>query len=182
MATADQDVLTDRTVQTLRVIVLALVSGLVLFLAVCLSIGPLGTKPAPAAPGPPPLPADGKLPVLTVTAFLFAATILPLSVALPGILGDSARKKLADKDAGGDVAGLVAVYQAKTILAAALSEGPAFFAGTAYLIEGNRIALALAAALTLFVAVRFPVRSRFDHWLDGQLGRLRLERRDAASF
>ncbi len=187
MPFTDHAGLIDNVVRTLRIIVGTLVFSLILLIAICGVIGP--TKPRPAlAPAPTveagarQVPADAKLPLLTVLSFLFAATLLPLSVALPGIVGDSLRKKLAaGKSLAGDVPGLVAIFQTKTIMAAALSEGPAFFAAIAYLMEGNPIDLALAALLTVFVGLRFPARARVDHWLEGQLSRLQIERQGAMS-
>ena len=185
MPLADHADLIDNVVRTLRIIVGALVFSLILFISICAAIGPTTPMPAPAPTieaGAAQVPADAKLPLLTVLSFLFAATLLPLSVALPGIVGDSSRKKLAaGKSLAGDVPGLVAIFQTKTIMAAALSEGPAFFAAIAYLMEGNPIALALAALLTVFVGLRFPARARVDHWLEGQLSRLQIERQGAMS-
>ena len=183
MSIADHANLIDNVVMVLRIIVCALVFGLITFIGICAVIGPKAAQPALNPPG---VPANGNLPVLTVTAFLAAAIILPLSLARPGILGDSLRKKLAaakplEGKSMGDIPGLVAIYQTKTIMAAALSEGPAFLAAIAYLIEGNPIALALAVLLTGFVAIRFPMRGRVEFWLEGQLDRLQDERR-AASF
>ncbi len=179
--------LIDHVVRSLRIIVGTLVFSLILFISICAVIGPSTPKPVPAPTveaGTAQVPADAKLPLLTVLSFLFAATLLPLSVVLPGIVADSWRKKLAAGKAlagapPGDVPGLVMIFQTKTIVAAALSEGPAVFAAIAYLMEGNPIALALAAVLTVFVGLRFPARARVDHWLEGQLSRLLLERQGA---
>ena len=177
MSTVDHSVLIDKTLQTLRIIVCVMVVGLLTMIAVSASMGPLQAKPAaPAAPVQ--VPADAKLPVITVLALLMAATLVPLSVALSGIMTDSLRKKRAaaaskDKE---DVPALMTIFQTKTIIAAALTEAPAFFAAIAYLIEGNPMALALAGLLTAIVAMRFPVRPRVEHWLEGQIERLRLER------
>ena len=183
MPFAESADLIDHVVKSLRIIVGMLVFSLILFISICAAIRPTESKPAPTVEAAAvQVPADAKLPLLTVLSFLFAATILPLSVVLPGIVGDSLRKKLAaGKSAAGDVPGLISIFQTKTIMAAALSEGPAFFAAVAYLIEGNPIDLALAALLTVCVGLRFPTRARVDHWLEGQLSRLQIERQDAMS-
>ena len=177
MSTVDHAVLIDKTLQTLRIIVGVMVVGLLAMIAVSATIGPSQAKAAaPAAPVR--VPADAKLPVITVLALLMAATLVPLSVALSGITTDTLRKKRAagaskDED---DVPALMTIFQTKTIIASALTEAPAFFAAIAYLIEGNPMALALAGVLTVIVAMRFPVRRRVEHWLAGQLERLGRDR------
>jgi hypothetical protein len=68
----------------------------------------------------------------------------------------------------GNVVPLAVVYQTRTIIAAALLEGAAFFATIAYLIEHQRIALYVAIALALLILCQIPTPSRFESWLESE--------------
>jgi hypothetical protein len=70
---------------------------------------------------------------------------------------------------------LLAVYQMRTIIAAALLEGAVFFMAVAYLLEGHVLALGLGALLALAVAAHFPTAAGVAAWVDEQRDRLRLE-------
>ena len=177
-AIAEHEDLLTGTVMTLRIITFAMMAGLLMFLVVVtMVIGPL-QAPKQANPA---VPADKAMPVLTVASIAAAAILLPLSVAIPGIVGDAQRRKLAStKESSSDVPALIQIYQTKLIMAAALTEGPGFFAIIVFMLEGNPIALALALLIVFFLALRFPIHTRVVQWLDGQLDRLQNERRNAS--
>lgn len=176
-AIAEHEGLLAGVVTTLRIITLAMTAGLLVFIVVAAMVVGAPKAPEPANPG---VPADKAMPVLTVAAIAAAAILLPLSVAIPGILGDARRRTLAlAKPSSADVPALIQIQQTKLILGAALTEGPGFFAVIAFMVERNPIALALALLIVFFLALRFPIHARVVHWLDGQLDRLENERRNA---
>jgi hypothetical protein len=76
----------------------------------------------------------------------------------------------------GDAGSLMAVFQGKIIVGAAMLEGGAFFAAIAYLVEGGPIALALAVVLWLGIAAHFPTLPRVIGWIERQLEWLDQER------
>jgi hypothetical protein len=126
--------------------------------------------------------------VLTVAAFTIAVVLVPLSLVVPRLTVDAARKQIAagkwstGKQPPGmpppttDAERLAFVYQTQKIMGAAMNEGCAFFALIAYMIEGNVIALGLALLLIAGVALRFPRRDQVAAWIDDQLGRLDMDR------
>jgi hypothetical protein len=68
----------------------------------------------------------------------------------------------------GVVVPLAVIYQTRTIIAAALLEGAAFFATVAYLIEHKPITLYVAIALAFLILAHIPTLSRFESWLDSE--------------
>ncbi len=69
--------------------------------------------------------------------------------------------------------GLPLAYLNQLIVGAAMNEGAAFFAGVAYLIEKNPIALAIGLVLIAGVIARFPTASRVERWIEQQQEKLR---------
>jgi hypothetical protein len=76
----------------------------------------------------------------------------------------------------GDAGLLYMVYQTKTIIAAALLEGAAFFNNIAYMLEGNLITLIAALLLVAAVAAMFPSATRIADWIESQLRLMREEK------
>jgi hypothetical protein len=74
---------------------------------------------------------------------------------------------------------LAVVYQTQLIIGAAIDEGAAFFAGIAYLIGKNSIALGAAILLLAGLLARFPTRERVARWIEHQREKLILERSEA---
>jgi hypothetical protein len=165
-----------KTARTLQIIVAALCAGTLFFLVIALSVAPLLKPPAAIRPIS-----------LTLFAFAFvgiglvARAILLWKITakarreiLGGTytpLGSSQRIKPAPVEDGGcrDAKYLLPVFQAKTIMSAALFEGWAFFAAIAYLLEGGPVGLGLTLALILGMAAHFPTRSRTIGWVERQL-------------
>ena len=67
---------------------------------------------------------------------------------------------------------LYVAFVKRTILGAALIEGPAFFSVAVYLIERNPVALVLAVLLALRVTYQMPSASKMKTWLRTQLARV----------
>jgi hypothetical protein len=157
-------------VRTLQIIVGALVAGLLIIIAIMAFIpfAPLANNRAPQAA---PL-----TPIITYIELGFVCILISVSVIVPSRVVASARKQLAAKAPSGDVAGLAAIYQIKTIVSGALREGIGNFAAVAFMLERQPIALGLAFACVIAVAALFPTRERVERWIDDQLVRLGQER------
>ncbi len=67
-----------------------------------------------------------------------------------------------------DTTMLYRVYQAKTIVGAAVFESAAIFLLIAYLLEHKPAVLILAAALLIGLAFLIPSRDRVERWIDAQ--------------
>jgi hypothetical protein len=124
-----------------------------------LSLIPRGERPTTAA-----------LPVISVVAILATATTLPLAFVLPGIMTEAALKKLAARPGSPetDADALARLYQTRTILGSALTEGVAFLAAMAYFLERTPYALGLALALVAATAARFPRPGTVARWVETQ--------------
>jgi hypothetical protein len=170
-----------------QIIVGALMAGILFFLAIALVVRP-PTKLLPlSAPG-----------VITMIAIGFAGLLVILRPLVLRILVARARRQIlagtfrapgvqpggtAGTNTGfnaglppGDAGSLMAVFQGKIIVGAAMLEGGAFFAAIAYLVEGGPIALALAVVLWLGIAAHFPNLPRVIGWIERQLEWLDQER------
>jgi hypothetical protein len=162
-----------------QIMVGALVAGVLLFLTIAVPVGPL---------------APHEIPFLTYAAVAFTALEVPLSFVVPSVIAKQNRRAIAagtwtppaqsGRPAQGqnaealktDAGKLATVYQMQLILGAALTEGAAFFAGVAYLLEKNPIALGLALLLVGGLVARFPTTIRVERWIAEQQERLTLER------
>ena len=72
-------------------------------------------------------------------------------------------------------ASLLLAFQTQFIVGAAIIEGAAFFAATAYLLYGHPIALGVAIVMIGVSLARFPTRARTEHWIEQQQEKLRDE-------
>jgi hypothetical protein len=123
---------------------------------------------------------------ITMTSVAFAVLCLGLSVVVPRAVAAANRRKIAagtwqpsgnrgnvpDTDAGK----LAATYQLKTIIGAALLEGPAFFALMAYMLEGHWLSLIAAGVLLVGLLAYFPTSDRVQSWVGEQLRLLEEQR------
>jgi hypothetical protein len=164
----------------LQLIVGVMVVGQVVFLAVAALLRGRG--------GPDVKAASDALPVVTVVAFVATGTVFPLSLIVPGVIADAARRRIAARPPGpagpgaqGEdaTADLVGVYQARTIAGAAMTDGIALFATAAYFLEGKSYGLALAVVLAAATALWFPRRGDAVRWIEDQLERINDRRRMA---
>jgi hypothetical protein len=166
----------SKTARILQIIVAAMCAGMLFFLVIALSMAPLLKPPAAMRPI-----------LLTLFAFAFvglaliARAILLWKITAKGRrevlngtyapLDPRQRIRSVPGEDGGcrDAKYLLPVFQAKTIMGAALFEGCGFFAAIAYLLEGSPVGLGLSLALALGVAAHFPTRSRAIAWVERQL-------------
>ncbi len=94
----------------------------------------------------------------------------------PGAAGPGAVGLGAFIERTGDAGHLMILFQTKTIVAAALFEGTAFFAIIVFMVTQSLIALGIAIAMILGVMLQFPTHSAVSHWIDDQLALLQQER------
>jgi hypothetical protein len=158
--------------RTLQIIVSALAGGVLMFLAVVIYL--VSQNPPVAA---------AKAPLITYTAYGMAVFAGIASLVVPSAINSRARQSIIDGDVSkwglvknlpnvaelGDVAPLAATYQTRTIIGAALCEGGAFLACAAYLLEHQRPALFVAAALLLMIAGRIPTVSGLQSTIENEL-------------
>jgi len=171
-----------------QIIVGSLAMGLLVFLAIVLFvIEPTGPPAGPERANPLGLP------LLTLVATVFGTVGLVLSFLAPGLMISNGLKQIAERPPGdpaptdpwnegptlpaNDVGALLPLYQTQLIIASALTEGAAFFALIAYMIERHPLALGLAALLIAVLLSRFPTLDRVHGWLDDQSARLARIRR-----
>jgi hypothetical protein len=103
MSLAEDSGAIDRMTRTLQIIVFALTMGPVIFLGIVLFLPMTPKRPAAAAaPAPagvpaqlPPAAQSPVLPVLTVAAFTMVVILVPLSLVVPRLTVDAARKQIA---------------------------------------------------------------------------------------
>jgi hypothetical protein len=190
--------------RTVQIIALALVTGVVVFLAIALYV--VGVQNGGRGLAPP----DGP-PVLTLVALVFMGVNAVLSFVVPASVTRSNLRRMAAGtwspagDAPPSAAGpgplqdgprpplglaarlqppatepgrLMQVRQTADLVGLALVEGACFLAIIAYLLEGQPWALALAGVGVCLMVARFPTGGRVRGWLDKQhdlLARMRQE-------
>ena len=164
-------------VRVLQIIVAAVTMGPVVYLGVVFSIAP------------PLQPAGGGETLLTYLACGMAAASVAAWLLIPPLVSARFRRQIAAgtwppsvQPAGlqgtplNDAGKLCAAYNIRTIIAVALLEGAAFFLVTAYQLERNRLALAIAALLIGMILLHMPTRDRVAGWIETQLQRLEDDR------
>jgi hypothetical protein len=198
--TSDQDAIRPVTRQG-QIIVGALIAGVLIFLVIATVVD---LVPKPGAGPAARVGADAgaqtaqSVPILTYIALVFGAACLPTSLIVPSLVAKQQRLAMADGKSlpGQSLAstpaqrpeavrtapiGLPGVYLNQLIVGAAMNEGAAFFAGVAYLVEKNPIALAVASVLIAGLIARFPTASRVERWIEQQQEKLREDQLHAPS-
>lgn len=180
MSTDDNQEMIDAVGRQSRIIVGTLVAGVSTFLVIATVLDPgLNARGGTLEIGR----------LLTWIAVGVAAVVLPLSFIVPGAIANQGRRALAaGKWAGAtnpggsavasdaDAARLASLFMNRLIVGAALDEGAAFFAGIAYLLGKDPIALGVAVVMLAAILVRFPTTPRITQWIDHQQEMLLLER------
>ncbi len=180
-------------IRTCQIIVAALIMGVVLFLVITLVAIPPLMKPQPALPGEGP--GISGMPLITYIATAVGLLNLVLSIIVPKISTDGARRQMALGRSPATVKGgssepkqlypeeysgkLMTLYQTQLIVGAAILEGGAFFAAIAYMLERNPIAMVTAGVLLGALSARWPTSDRISVWLDRQLALLQEERQSS---
>ncbi len=130
---------------TMRLIVSALLVGLVTFAGIAVYLGVTG--PAPRPP---------ELPIITYMGFGMLAVCGVLSFALPGLLAPNIVQKSVLTHSGDPAHALVMAHQTLLIISCALCEGPGFLCLIAYIVERQWPALVGAGLAAALIALRFP--------------------------
>jgi hypothetical protein len=159
----------DQPIRTMRIILAALIAGVLFFMGFVLFQRQTGNQP----PAP-------EVPVITFIALANAFVILIVSFILPSLFAASLRRGLAmrpgEPKARGTTAGVDAsdtvrlcmIWTTRTIIRAALLEGGAFFLLIAYLVEGMEVSIIVAAVFLAGLAWLFPKRAGVDSWIEQQ--------------
>jgi len=184
----------DQITRTTQIIMGALIGGVTIFLLIVVFLvhfagfgAAAGAAPAPGqAAGPNPPATAQSIPFLTYIAVGLGAILLPLSFILPSFVAAQSLRSGATRPldgssnptkspaaSSGQPVTPAAAFQSSAIIGAALNEGPAFFAGIAYLIEQNPIALVVMLVLLAAMVLRFPTRDRVERWIAQQEEKLR---------
>ena len=153
-----------------QVIIVALVMGALSFLAITVFMSPMFSGDA-AVPAQPEAPRQ---PLILYIALGLTGLALLARFVIPNVFDAAARQSLSEDTTihhdgpadRSDIEGkLMAYYQRRLIVAAALIEGPTFLMIVAYMIEHQRLALGLSVALIGLIAAHFPTQARVSNWL-----------------
>lgn len=142
----------DARVKILRIITLALVSGVVIFGLIAVFVMDALNPAQPAGST-----------MQSSIGGLFAILAFVLHLLVPNLL---ARQMLANRS--GDLNSLLDAYQTKTIVALAILEGAAFLNIVACILEHQWWSLAVAGGLVFWMLARFPSRGMIEQWIEPQ--------------
>jgi len=118
-----------------------------------------------------------ELPLLTYVGIGSALLALVAGAIAPKIIMSNLRQKLAEgqewnwnpssvpMEELGDIGPLAAIFQIRLIVGLAILEGAAFMNVIAYMTEYQTISLGMAAALLFAIFLKFPWRTRIEHWV-----------------
>jgi len=178
-----------RHVLTLQIVVASLLGGSVAFLAVAAVLVHLDVVQANREAAS----------IMNLVLIVFLVADMMARVIVPRILVGQGRRRIAAGqwslpqaaagqakivsflERAGDAGQLLFVYQAKTIVAAALLEGLAFFGIIVYLITRSPLGIVVAIAMILGLALHVPTRSGVVHWIEDQLELIDQDRQSRAS-
>jgi hypothetical protein len=159
-----------RSVRTMQIIVGALAGGVLLFLVIVVFLATANVRHQMGQP------------IITYAAIGMAVAVIVGWLIVPAVIAAQMKKSVIEKSSGqpdprapvanadlGDVPPLVAIFQTRTIIAAALLEGAAFFACIAYMLERQPIALAAVGVLLLLILSQMPTVGRVESWLETEL-------------
>jgi len=161
----------SRAVWTQQIIAVSLPAGVLVFLAIVLTLIP-GEAPND----------DGLL--ITYVAVGMAMVMIPISLIIPRFLGGSIREALMAGDTPeypqqydppedvGPIGPLAWLFQTRMIVGLALLEGAAFFNAIAYMLERQEISLVTTLLLVAAMFFQFPTRTRMESWLQDELKRI----------
>jgi len=130
-----------------------------------------------------------EMPVLSYASFGLAATAVFMRLVLPGVMTTQGRRRIAAGEfrlppgasgAHDARSQLFFVFQGRTVIAAALLDGPALLCGIAYRMEGLMLPAVLGFMFCAAIAAGIPTLSGATAWLDEQ-ERLLREEADAVS-
>lgn len=146
----------DQAVVTSRIIVAALIMGLLVFSGISFVMRPGQPDPGMAF-------------MIWVSAG-FAGLAIPTSFVVPTVLANGFRRSLPpypNENVSRD--SFAQPFVTKTIIGAAILEGAAFFAIVSSIIAGQVMALVIVAFCLLGIAAKFPLLDQPNSWVESQL-------------
>lgn len=170
----------------LQLIVGALVMGALMFLGIVLFLVHFGAAPKGMAGEPQFL--------LSYLLVAFSLASLGARIFVPPMIVSAARRRIREGiwrpnpsgtvpiaaqeflERTGDAGRLWYVLLTRTLVAAAILEGVAFFACIAYMLEHSYLSLAIAMTFIAALALHVPTQSGVIHWIEEQLRLLEEER------
>ncbi len=134
--------------------------------------------------------AQNNVPVVSYTFYAFTVCIVAARLFVPNLIVRQSRRRIANGTWTAnpgmnpnatavpktDAEKVAAVYQTRTIIAAALLEGAAFFGWMAFLMERQVAAAVIAGGLTLLIALHVPLRFQVAAWIDSELQHIEILR------
>jgi hypothetical protein len=156
--------------RTLQIIVGALLAGVITFLAVVLALAAF--EPADARPSPP---------VMTYLGLALAGVGVALWAYVPGLVARRMRQSMISGEPPelaqrfpsaaelGDVGALTAIYQTRTIIAAALLEGFALLSVIVFFLERQPLSLVALGVLMIMLLSEVPTVARLEDWVEDKL-------------
>jgi hypothetical protein len=173
MSQSESDTALSLRIFVMRILIFALVSGIVIFLAITVFL----------RLNNPRQPPNPNVPLISFLALGNAFANLLTYAIVPGLATTAGRRRIvrgpgwADPSArASDRIQLCALYQTRMIVGAAILEGAAFFLLIAYLLEGQVICLAAAVLFAALIAAKFPTQTGIANWMDKQAYLLDQER------
>ncbi|MDA0586889.1 MAG: hypothetical protein O2820_07610 [Planctomycetota bacterium] len=145
----------DQHVKGMKIVTVALIMGVVVFLGVATFIK---SDPDPNA----------GTPMMTYMAAGFALINLGVRAVMLTVIPKNQiqqqRQHITDSEEGRKR--LAGIYQSRLIIGMALCEGSAFFAIIAWMSESNELALGVILFLVTVMIMSFPFRQRVLDWID----------------
>jgi hypothetical protein len=175
----DSSVSLDQIIRTTQIIIGALIAGVTTFLVIVVLLVNLGVFGPPAGAANPAnnLPAAQPaqtIPILTYVSAGMGVVLLLASFSLPNVVAAQVIRAASSPaqdgttkstpSPGGSITAAHA-FRTSAIIAGALVEAAAFFAGCAYLLEQNPIALVVCGVLLAALVLHFPTRGRIERWI-----------------
>ena len=130
--------------------------------------------PVANLPAPPKNPGFDYFAIGLFAAGLLASMIVPRLIIRAGAedcrwhLDASSRSVCSATGIRHRLAKLLAIYATSKIVSAALLEGPAFAATSAFMIGRNPAMLAVVVVAVAILVIIIPTRSRVQQWLERQ--------------
>lgn len=150
--------------RTIQIINVALILGVVFFLAITCLIRFNGKEPLFA-----PDPLRFKNGTITPAALMMGVPLFVMSRIVSRRIVSNQRKTAAASDVG-----LLGLFSTSRIVELAMIEGAVFFNLIAFMLEGNPLALVVALLGIGLMAIGFPTRDGLENWMKDQAEQARL--------
>jgi hypothetical protein len=143
-------VLVKATVRTGKIIVGALIAGILSFGVVAFL-----SESKPANTG-----------ILMILGGALAVIQVGLWFVVPGLISQSQLKKINELGGDEQQASLAQLYLTRKIIAAALLEGAGLFNWVCYMVDRNPVSLAVVGILIGLLIITMPSQGQFEGWAE----------------